>query len=105
VAPAAGNPMTSYTYRAVGFNLDARRVRVSGNRTKLDLVIEFSAIDDRAADGAKAGGTNYPSFPTFSQSMAIVLESGKPVVVAQANDVVDNVARKQSVEVVATILR
>jgi hypothetical protein len=34
-----------------------------------------------------------------------MLESGKPLLVAQTNDVVDNVARRQSVEVVATILK
>lgn len=105
VAPAVGNPMTSWNYRAVGLNLDARRVSVSGNRTKMNLNIEFSAVDERTGEAAKGAGAGYPTFPTFSQALSVVLESGKPLVIAQATDVVDNVARKQSVEVVATILK
>jgi hypothetical protein len=100
-APAPPTPMTSFSYRAIGLNVDARRVRVGGNRAKLDLSVEFSAVDEKAADS----GSRPPSFPTFSQNLSLVLESGKPVVIAQTNDVVDNVERKQSVEVKATILR
>jgi hypothetical protein len=94
-------PMTSFNYRAVGLNVDARRVRVAGNRAKMDLNVEFSAVDEKAPDS----GSRPPSFPTFSQSLSLVLENGKPVVIAQTSDVVDNVERKQSVEVKATILR
>jgi hypothetical protein len=99
-APPAPVPTTSYNYRSVGINIDARRIQVSGGKAKLTLNVEFSAVDDKAADAAKP-----PSFPTFSQSFALILESGKPVVIAQSSDFVDNVERKQSVEVRATILR
>ena len=104
-APGGGSPVTSFSYRSVGLNLDARRVRISGNKAKMDLNVEFSAIDEKTADPGRASGPSYPSFPTFSQNLSVVLDSGKPVVIAQTSDVVDNVVRKQSVEVTATILR
>ena len=103
--PAAGSPVTSFSYRSVGLNLDARNVRVSGNRAKMNLNVEFSAIDEKAGDSSRGAGPGYPSFPTFSQNLAVVLENGKPLVIAQTSDIVDNVARKQSVEVTATILK
>lgn len=97
--PAPAVPMTSFRYRSVGLNVDANRVNVSGDRARVELSIEFSAVDDKANQGGP------PTFPTFSQNLVVMLESGKPLLVAQTNDVVDNVARRQSVEVVATILK
>lgn len=94
-------PTTSFNYRSVGLNVDARNVYIQGNRARLNLSVEFSAIDEKTADSAGRP----PSFPTFSQNLALVLESGKPIIVGQSSDFVDNVERKQSVEVKATILR
>jgi hypothetical protein len=99
-AALAPTPVTSFNYRSVGLNLDARRVYVSGNRAKLQLSVEFSAIEDKAGDSGRP-----PAFPTFSQNFGLVVDSGKPIVVAQSSDIVDGVERKQSVEVKATILR
>jgi hypothetical protein len=101
--PAPAVPVTRFQYRSVGLNVDARRVGIVGNKARLELSIEFSAIDDKGPDPAKLGAS--PSFPTFSQNLTLVLDNGKPLVIAQTSDVVDNVARKQSVEVTATILR
>jgi hypothetical protein len=85
----------------VGLNVDANRVFTQGTRTRLDLNVEFSAVDEKSpGDPARP-----PSFPTFSQSLTLVLESGKPLVVGQSSDVVDNQERKQTVTVKATILR
>ena len=100
-APASPSPLTSFTYKSVGLNLDANRVYIQGNKTRMELSVEFSAIDEKPADGSGRP----PSFPTFSQNLTLVLESGKPVIVGQSSDVVDNVERKQTVEVKATILR
>jgi hypothetical protein len=95
------SPMTSFNYRAVGLNVDARRVRVSGSRAKMDLSVEVSTLDERI--GEMAGRP--PSFPSFSQSLSVILDSGKPLIIAQTSDFVDNVERRQTVEVKATILR
>ena len=99
--PAPAAPLTSFTYKSVGLNLDANRVYIQGNKARMDLSVEFSAIDEKPSDGSGRP----PSFPTFSQNLTLVLESGKPVIVGQSSDVVDNVERKQTVEVKATILR
>jgi hypothetical protein len=98
VVPA---PVTSFNYKSVGLNVDARNWNIQGNRVKMTLNVEFSAVDEKTADSAGKP----PSFPTFSQSLVLILESGKPLIVGQSSDFVDNVERKQSVEVKATILR
>ena len=99
----ATQPMTSYSYKSVGLNVDAQRVSVLGAKARLDLNVEFSAVDEKP--GAAGVGGSYPLFPTFSQNLTLVLESGKPLIVGQSSDFVDNVERKQTVEVKATILR
>jgi len=94
-------PMTSFNYKSIGLNVDANRVFTQGTRTRLDLSVEFSAVDEKSpGDPGRP-----PSFPTFSQNLTLVLESGKPIIVGQSSDFVDNVERKQTVEVKATILR
>jgi hypothetical protein len=97
----ATNPITSINYKSVGLNVDAGNVYIQGNKARMSLSVEFSAIDEKPTTPA---GT-FPMFPTFSQSLTLVLESGKPIIVGQSSDVVDNVERKQTVEVKATILR
>jgi hypothetical protein len=99
--PAPAAPLTSFTYKSVGLNLDANRVYIQGNKARMDLSVEFSAIDEKPSDGSGRP----PSFPTFSQNLTLVLENGKSVIVGQSSDFVDNVERKQTVEVKATILR
>ncbi len=94
-------PMTSYNYRTVGLNVDANNVVVlPGNRVRALLNIEFSGVDEKAS-----ASTGAPAFPTFSQRLSLYLESGKPIVVAQSSDFVDNLERKQTVEVKASVLR
>lgn len=94
-----GRPMTSFNYKSVGLNVDIYRVRLlGGNRISADVSVESSGVDDKAQTGM-------PSFPTFSQNFSLYLDSGKPLAVAESKDVVDNVERRQTVEVKATILR
>jgi hypothetical protein len=102
-SPAPAVPVTRFQYRSVGLNVDANRVGIVGNKARLELSVEFSAIDDKSPDSTRLGAS--PSFPTFSQNLTLVVENGKPLVIAQTSDVVDNVVRRQSVEVTATILR
>ena len=45
-------PMTSYSYKSVGLNLDASRVFTQGNKTRMDLSVEFSTIDEKTSDAA-----------------------------------------------------
>jgi len=97
----APKPVVSYQYRSVGLNVDVNQAAVvPGNKVRAMLNVEFSGVDEKSASTAGA-----PSFPTFSQSLSLYFESGKPVLIAQSSDFVDNIERKQSVEVKATILR
>jgi len=85
----------------VGLNVDVSNVGVlTGGRIRALLNIEFSGVDDKSSPT-----TGAPSFPTFSQRLYLFFENGKPILVAQSSDFVDNVERKQTVEVKATILR
>jgi hypothetical protein len=98
--PGAGKPVTSFTYRSVGLNVDVRQaVIVPGNRVRALLSIEFSGVDK--AEGTSPGAL--PSFPTFSQQVGLYFDSGKPVVIAQSSDPATSTSQK--VEVKATILR
>ncbi len=101
MAAAAPIPTTSFNYRSVGLNVDANNVYIQGDKAKMSLNVEFSAIDEKTSDSAGRP----PSFPTFSQNLSLILENGKPLIVGQSSDFVDNVERRQSVEVKATILR
>jgi hypothetical protein len=93
-------PLTSYQWRSIGLNVDINRVSVNGNRLRAMFSVEVSGVDE-----GKMVVPLTPSFPTFSQAMSLYLESGKPLLVAQSTDYVDNVERKQTVEVKATVLR
>jgi hypothetical protein len=97
---AAPKPLTSYNYRSVGLNVDIEQAAlVAGNRVRAQLNVEFSGVDEKMGPG----GGGPPSFPTFSQRVALYLDSGKPVLVAQSTDLATGIT--QMVEVEAKILR
>lgn len=101
VETPASNPLTSYNYRSVGLNVDIGSVSLfPGDRVKASLDIEFSGMDEKGAPTSEP-----PSFPTFSQRLSLYLENGKPQVVAQWSEQANNVERKQTVEVKATVVR
>lgn len=93
--------VTSYDYRTAGISLDIRYVTVSANRVRASFGVEFSTVE-RADTGLEP---SFPRFPTFQQNFTLVLDSGKPILVAQSSDQVDKVDRVQKVEIKATILR
>jgi hypothetical protein len=89
-SPTAGPNMD------VALNVDARPFITTGGQIQLELVVNYNPLDE----------TNKVALvrPTeLNQSMTVVLQSGKPLVVAQAADPM--VDRKMIVEVVATILK
>jgi hypothetical protein len=105
------NPMASYSYTNMGLSLDVRNVRVIGNTVVLNLSVEYNPVDEKTSGAGSAiatppsPGQTPPSFATFQQSLSLVLESGKPLVVAQSSDPVPGRDRKASLEVKATILK
>ena len=95
--PVAVGP--SNQYRSVGLNVDARPRLVEGGRIGLFLKLEFSAV--LKAEGATSAST--PSFGSSKTELNLVLDSGKPLVIAHAADA--EVGRGYTVEVKATLLR
>lgn len=80
----------------VALNVDARPYITKGGDIQLELVVNYNPLDETNKVGLVR--------PTeLNQSMTVVLQSGKPLVVAQAADPL--VDRKMIVEVVATILK
>ena len=93
-------PVTSFSYRSVGLNVDVRNAAVlAGNRMRATLNVEFSGVDRRRRPRRP------PVRPHLLAVDFALLRERQPVLVAQSSDVVDNVERKQTVEVKATILR
>lgn len=89
-SPTAGPHMD------VALNVDARPFITTGGQIQLELVVNYNPLDETN----KAGLVR----PTeLNQSLTVVLQSGKPLVVAQAADPM--VDRKMIVEVTATILK
>ncbi len=106
---AALSPMTSYQYKDMGLSLDVTSVTITGNFVKLRLAVEYNPVDEKTAnaEGANAvsPGQMMASFSQFRQNLDVVLESGKPLIVATSSDPVPSRDRKASLEVKATILR
>lgn len=89
-SPTAGPNMD------VALNVDARPFINAAGNIQLELVVNYNPLDETN----KAGLVR----PTeLNQSLTVILQSGKPLVVAQAADPM--VDRKMIVEVMATILK
>jgi hypothetical protein len=99
-------PMSSYSYRDMGLNLDVGNVYVEGDSIRVRLSVEYNPVDEKVAD-APVGSTTpaMPSFNSFKQSLNLALQDGKALVVAQSSDPVPARDRKMTLEVKATILR
>ena len=88
----AGGPVTP-----IRLNVDARPFLNSSGAIQLELTIDYNPLGPMIKDTAQLRPTE------INQSMTIVLQSGKPMIVSQAADPVTD--RKIIVEVVATILK
>lgn len=91
--------MQSFTYRNVTINVDARPaiVQKEPNRISLALGLEYiPRTEGRQEEMA-------PGMASWKESLWLILESGKPMVVSQAADPTSD--RKITVEVTATILK
>jgi len=102
-------PSTSFSYRDMGLSLDVSRTMVMENYVRLNLAVEYNPVDEKMAssEGPTASmiTQGVASFARFSQTLDLVLESGKPLVVASSSDPVPSRNRTASLEVKATILK
>ena len=94
--PVAIGPANQY--RSVGLNVDARPRLIEGGRIGLNLKLEVSAVVK-----AEGSASSTPSFNSSKTELNLVLDNGKPLVIARAVDA--EVGRGYTVEVKATILR
>lgn len=88
---------TSDGLRSAPFSVDVRAV-IDGDRVRLDVGLDYQVLD--------SASTHTPGPPTralFKGRQALVLESGKPLVISQSSDPMSD--RKVTVEVRATIIR
>ena len=84
-------------FQPVALNVDARPWLTSTGAIQLELTVEYNPL------GAVAKDTSQTRPTELNQSMTIVLQSGKPMLVSQAADPIMD--RKIVVEVVAAILK
>jgi hypothetical protein len=93
-----GVPVTSYSYRSVGVNVDATPQILDATHVLLRMNIQFSTVYKPES------AQQQPSFGQGSHDVrGIVFESGKPVVVTQAAD--GETGREYTVQVTATLLK
>ena len=77
-----------------GLNVDARPVMLEGDRILLELTVEYTPYRESQV-------TQSPT--VLNESLSVILQSGKPMVVSQAADPVTD--RKMTLEVRATIAK
>jgi hypothetical protein len=82
---------------SVGLNVDARPFLTTAGTIQLELTVAYNPLDATGKELKQLRPTE------LNQSMTVVLQSGKPMVISQAADPITD--RKMIVEVVATILK
>lgn len=94
---------SGYSYRTAPLNMDARAFLRDDGRIKVALTLEYRG-------GPGEGGSSGPSENAqgavdegIRQNVTVLLESGKPLIVAQSADAVGD--RRVSLEVKATVLK
>jgi hypothetical protein len=87
----------------VSMNMDADAALLSDSKVRVGLKLQYD-LPSPVTLGRNAGNEErQPVRTSIGESLTLVLESGKPVVVAQSADPVSD--RQVTVEVKATILR
>lgn len=87
-------------------NVDARPTMLRDNRARVELTIEYrpameAFVAPPAAAGARPDANGLP--PNVNESLAVVLEDGKPLLISQSADPISD--RKVKIEAKLTILR
>jgi hypothetical protein len=93
-----GDVRTPTGFRPVILNVDARPTLLvkDGNRARVELTIEYRPV-------AAEADTEKSTTPNINESLSVILEDGKPMLISQSADPVTD--RKVKVEAKATVLR
>jgi hypothetical protein len=97
-----------FNYRTAPLNMDARATLRDDGRVKIELTLEYrGAPMDAETSPGPAPGTAVVNMGALDegikQSVAVVLDSGKPLIVAQSADAVGD--RRVALELKATVLK
>ena len=91
-----GDVRTPLGFRPVTLNVDAQPRIYKDGKIRVDMTIEYRPI-------AGESDTEQSSTPTINESIGVLLEDGKPLLISQSADPATD--RKVKVEVKATILK
>lgn len=93
-----GDVRTPMGMRSVILNVDARPTLLlkASNRARVELTIEYRPV-------ATEADTEKSTTPNINESLSVILDDGKPMLISQSADPVTD--RKVKVEVKATILK
>jgi hypothetical protein len=91
-----GDVRTPTGFRPVILNVDARPWLVRDNRARVELTIEYRPV-------AAEADTEKSTTPNINESLAVILEDGKPMLISQSADPVTD--RKVKVEAKVSILK
>lgn len=98
---STSSPVTSFNYREVRINVDARPILLKDNRISLNFGLEY--LPQVQANPKNPAEPPAEGTASLNERLGLILESGKPVVVSQAADPTSD--RRITVELVATILK
>lgn len=91
-----GDVRTPQGFRPVILNVDANATIVQGHRARVMLTLEYKPV---AAEAENERNTT----PNINESLTVILDDGKPMVVSQSADPVTD--RKVKVEAKITLLK
>jgi hypothetical protein len=97
-------PMTSYTYRSVGTNIDCIARSADGGGFKLDLTVaDTSMFMTEKSAGNPSPTSGMPAFRSFTSSFAVLLKDGQTAQHTAATDSVSGEVLR--VDVTLTVLK
>ena len=82
--------------------VDARPIILDNDRIMLELTLEYMPVRDLPGDAAKPASI-VPQPTELNESLSVILQSGKPLIISQAADPLSD--RRMTVEVIATVLK
>jgi hypothetical protein len=95
-----GDVQTPQGFRPVILNVDGNATIIQGGRARVTLTIEYRPVDRPFDTGA---GNERSTAPNINESLTVILDDGKPMVVSQSADPVTD--RKVKVEAKITLLK
>jgi hypothetical protein len=100
----ASAPMTSYSYRSVGTNIDCTAKSTEAGIFKLDLAVsDTSVFMTPPRDGAATTSGGMPAFRSFTSSFHMLLKDGQTAQHTTATDAVSGEVLK--LDVTLTVLK